>query len=158
MPIFVAVIGSRDSGKSTIIKSLTGCLNNSFRGTVSDLASKTSVEVIASSPQERAMSLAELRAHLKTAAKPSFTGIVCALQPSQTTKRLSMKNVLTEAQIRGFTIYAFVLDPPRQGSVHPAANVTSRLAALGLKYTTLDARQFAHLNAVVINKKSKIIR
>jgi energy-coupling factor transporter ATP-binding protein EcfA2 len=158
MPIFVAVIGSRDSGKSTIIKSLTGCLNNSFRGTVSDLASKISVEVIASSPQERAMSLADLRAHLKKAAKPSFTGIVCALQPSRPNKRLSMEDVLTEADAKGFTIYAFVLDPPRQGPAHLAANVTSRLAALGLKFTTLDARRFAHLNAVDINKKSKIIR
>lgn len=156
MRIFVAIIGGRNAGKSTIIKSLTGCPSGQYRGSVQDHATKKSIEIIGSSPQEQAMSRATLRTILKQAAGNALcNGIVCALQPKKTRTRLSMEDVLQEALSQGFKVYAYVLDPDRAGSQN-SATVLTRLKTVPVKVRTLDARRFAQINAATINKQTKI--
>ncbi|WP_198389559.1 hypothetical protein [Burkholderia ubonensis] len=156
MQIFIAIIGGRNAGKSTIIKSLTGCPSGQYRGSVQDLVTKKSIEVIGSSPQEQAMSRADLRAILKRAAGNALcNGIVCALQPKKTRTRLSMEDVLQEALAYGFKVHAYVLDPDRSGS-HSPPTVLTQLKTAQVKVRTLDARRFAQINAATINKHTKI--
>lgn len=61
MKPFIAVIGSANSGKSTVIKSLTGCKNGTFRGVIHDNLTGKQVFVCAASPQEMKISDAQRR-------------------------------------------------------------------------------------------------
>jgi len=157
MHTFVAIIGSRNSGKSTIIKSLTGCPTGQFRDTVGDAATGRSIFVVGSSPQEVALPLLKLRKILKQAANdPLCNGVVIALQPTFPSKRLSMEQVFSEATAHNFTVFAYVLDPEHSGASGQTAGVNFRLAHIGVKARVLDARRFAHINAAAINARAKI--
>lgn len=154
---FVAIIGHRNSGKSTIIQSLTGCPRRGGRDTVVDTASGRTIEVLVSSPQEDAISLAELRRLLAAAKRSELcNGIVCALQPSMPTKRLSLDKVLEEAAAAGFRLSVFVLSRGRNGSALGIASVLPRLPK-GVHPRPLDARRFAHVNAAIVNKYARIV-
>ena len=154
---FVAVIGNRDSGKSTIIRSLTGARTSQFRGKVMDKATSRTIEVIGSSPQENLLSLSDLRKILKGAASSSAcNGVVCALQPTNPRTRLSMERVLQEAIAQGFSVHAFILDPDYAGRAGQETVVTTRLSTIGVIPTRIDSQRFAHLNAAFINKRSRV--
>ena len=156
---FIAVIGNRNSGKSTIIRSLTGCPNSTFRGEVKDITTGESIHVICSSPQERPLTLQELRRILNAcAANRKCRGLVMAIQPTSPTKRLSMETIFQEVFSLGFfQSHAFTLAPGRvSGSPNTAAIVT-RLKPFKLKQIILDGGRFAMLNAQVINKRTHIV-
>lgn len=157
MPTFVAVIGSRNSGKSTIIRSLTGCPSGQYRGSVQDGSTGRAIEVIGSSPQEKALSLAQLRAILKRAAQNSAcNGVVCALQPTFPRERLSIEDVLAEALAQGFAVHTFILDPEHLGTTGNMNTVKPRLPKGISPPTALDARRFAYLNASIIHARTNI--
>lgn len=158
MQKFVAVIGNRNSGKSTVIRSLTGCPNSTFRGEVEDITTGESIHVICSSPQERPLTLQELRRILKACtAKRKCRGLVMAIQPTSPTKRLSMEVIFQEVAASGsFQSFAFVLAPGRTGGSPDTAAIAARLKPLKLKPFTLDGGHFAMVNAQLVNKRSRI--
>lgn len=157
MKPFIAIIGNRDSGKSTVIRCITGAKFGQFRGTVMDKTTSRSIEVIGSSPQERSLSLVELRTLLTKAANTATcNGVVCALQPTIPTKRLSMEQVLQEARAHGFHVYAFILDPEYSGATGHASIITLRLTNAGFTSRVVDGQRFAHINASMINGQTNI--
>jgi len=157
MKPFIAIIGSRNSGKSTIIRSLTGAKFGQFIGTIQDITTGREIEVIGSSPQESVLSLAELRKIIRKAASNSnCQGVVCALQPTLPTKRLSMEQVLKEAAASGMAVHAYILDPEYGGSTGHATAVAARLRSAGFSSRTLDGRRFAHINAATVNGHTRI--
>ena len=84
MKKLVVVIGYKNSGKSTIIQSLTGCPTKSFCDFVIDEDTKNSVFVIASSPQEDPMTEEKLHQILDSViAKGRCSGVVIAIQPTR---------------------------------------------------------------------------
>lgn len=156
MTVFVAIVGSRHSGKSTIIKSLTGCPSAKFRGTVSDIATRRTIEVICSSPQELPLTLAELQTILRRGAKKECNGVVCALQSTNPSKRLTLEQVLREAISFHYQVHTFVLDPEHGGLSGYMARVHTRLPSGALPPVALDARRFAHLNATIVHACTSI--
>ena len=157
MKPFIAIIGSRNSGKSTIIRSLTGAKFGQFRGSIQDQATLRTIEVIGSSPQEKAMLLQDLRKILKTATTmANCNGVVCALQPTRPTVRLSMEDVLQEARSHRFRVYAYILDPEYSGGTGHAAAIANRVQAAGFASQVLDGRRFAQMNAATINRQTRI--
>ena len=155
---FIAVIGNRNSGKSTVIKSLTGCQNSTFRGLVEDILTSHSIYVVCSSPQERTMTLQKLRKILKACSSASnCRGLVMAIQPTSPTKRLSMETIFQEvASGSAFRSHAFLLAPGRDGSVPNTTSITTRLKPFKLKPAILDGGRFSMLNAQIINKRTHI--
>jgi Fe-S cluster assembly ATPase SufC len=115
MKPFVAVIGDRKSGKSTIIRSLTGCPTGSFVGEVAEKVHGKKIYVIAHSLQEKEeLPKGEsLSAILKKVIKDNnILGIVIAIQPNNPTKKISMENIFRSAQkIGGFSFHTFVINP-----------------------------------------------
>lgn len=160
MQKFVAIIGQRNSGKSTVIKSLTGCPTNGHRGFVDDEESGKSIYVVCGSPQEAPEDLqdiAELQRILdKVASRDGCSGIVMAIQPSRPSVRLSMEDILSEVQLRKFKIHAYVLDPGRASNSVPLVDVNQRLQGLAIVAEPLDGRRFSHLNASIINAATQI--
>jgi ABC-type cobalamin/Fe3+-siderophores transport system ATPase subunit len=157
MQAFVAVIGGRNAGKSTIIKSLTGCQFSNTRDLVLDDATSRSIYVIASSPQEAGMSLAKLKGILSSVRRNTkCNGIVCALQPTVPTRRLSIEVILSEAFAHGFVVFPYVLDPSRSGPTGLVTRVAARMPHGVRAIHALDARRFAHINAATINSHSQI--
>ena len=157
MKPFIAIIGSRNAGKSTVLRSLTGAPFGQFRGTIHDPATGRQIEVIGSSPQEKAFSLADLRKVLRKATgSANCQGVVCALQPTIPTKRLSMEQVLQEAAASGMAVHAYILDPEYGGGTGHASSVAARVKSAGFVSRTLDGRRFAHINAAAVNGHTRI--
>jgi energy-coupling factor transporter ATP-binding protein EcfA2 len=154
---FVAIIGDRNAGKSTIIRCLTGVSTGSYRGTVTDGATGRTIEVIASSPQENRLSLAALRGILQKAKATNCNGVVCAIQPSQPRTRPSMEQILQLALTQGFAVHAYVLDPTYSGVMGNAASVRARTSKIGVALRVLDARRFGHLSAQAINRRTRVV-
>ena len=91
------------------------------------------------------MTLLELRKVLKAAVSTaSCNGVVCALQPTKPTVRLSMEVVLQEAKNHGLQVHAYILDPDYSGGTRQAANIESKVQAAGFAPIVLDGRRFAH--------------
>jgi energy-coupling factor transporter ATP-binding protein EcfA2 len=158
MKPFIEIIGSRNSGKSTIIRSLTGAKFGQFRGTITNNDTKRTIEVIGSSPQEMAMDMQELRRILKSAVRSAnCNGVVCALQPTRPTVRLSMEAVLLEAKKHGLQVHAYILDPDYSGETGHSATIASRLQEDDFTCQVIDGRKFAHQNADEINEKTHIV-
>jgi len=158
MPKFVAVIGQRNSGKSSIIKSLTGCPKSTFRGFVQDRATGRSIYVVCSSPQEQPLTLAALR---KIIAKCQTTrnchGIVMAIQPTVPRVRLSLEGIFQELAISAkFQSSAFVLDPGYDGTASGYSGIAARLSNYPCQCSRLDGRRFAQINAATINAATQI--
>lgn len=160
MQKFLGIIGQRNSGKSTLIKSLTGCPTNSYRGFVVDEHSGRSIYVVCGSPQEdpgKLRDLDELKGILdEVASREGCIGIVMAIQPSQPSIRLSMDEIFQEVQRRKFQIHSYVLDPGRGGNTTPVAAVNTRLKPFGVVSTSVDGRRFAQLNAEFVNSVTHI--
>lgn len=148
---FIAVIGGRKAGKSTVIQSLTGCPGRNFRGEVREPATNQTIHVIASSPQENPLSRSELRAALRQAANDAnCRGFVIALQPAYRGKNIRMKEVFQEvSKIQQFDLVGFVIDPPYNPTPSNlgVAAVRGQLLPLNTKLKKLDGRRFVHSNA-----------
>ena len=160
MQMFVAIIGQRNSGKSTVIRSLTGCPTNSYRDFIVDDQSARSIYVSCGSPQEdprRLQDLEELKHTLdQVSSREGCSGFVMAIQPSRPNVRLSMEQIFSEVRGRNFQVCAYVLDPGRNNNQVPFEAVSERLAAFGIVPTPLDGRRFAQLNALLINSVTHI--
>lgn len=164
---FITVIGNRNAGKSTIIVSLTGCRNRSFRGMVEDRLTMESIYVIACSPQEKALEkegyvdLDAFRIILnQVIQEENCRGLVMAIQPIRPTRRPSLEAIIQEVQSRNvFEPYLFVLepgrnDPPEAQGILAEVNQRLRNTGIGLVAQGLDGRRFAFLNARQINQVS----
>lgn len=158
---FVAIIGSRNAGKSTVIKSLTGCPNNSFRDFVEDQHTGHSIFVSCGSPQENSIglrTLPELQSVLqRVIARDGCRGVVMAIQPSFPYAKLTMEGILAEAQRLKFKVSAYVLDPEHGPKPGTLSHVVQRLTQLRIVPLPLDGRRFAHLNASHINAATSIV-
>lgn len=94
MKPFIAVIAKATSGKSTIIKTLTGCGRSNYRGFLKDNLTAETVLVICSSPQEEALTLSELRDLInQAAADTKCRGVVIAIQPTRPNKQRRLRTV-----------------------------------------------------------------
>jgi predicted kinase len=158
---FVAVIGYRNSGKSTIIRSLTGCESRSFIGEVQDNEANLSIFVHAPSPQERGkVDKKVFENYLQKAKKGQrIQGLVFAIQPTIPNRRLSMEEMFSLARQGGFECYAFILEDPYKGKrIENFENIKSRVldSAPDARVFALDGRRFAVLNAETIRSLSRL--
>ncbi len=159
MKQFVAVIGNRNSGKSTVIKSLTGCSSSSYRGFVHDDGTKRRIYVICSSPQELKLNPSKFRKIIEACVSDSFCqGLVMAIQPTHPTKRLSLEGIIAEVSSSGaFQLNAFLLNPGRKKPHPNTLEIVSRLKRISVRPEVLDGRRFSHINATIINRKTHIV-
>ncbi len=159
MKPFIGVIARGKSGKSTIIKSLTGCGSSNYRDFLKDNLTGETILVICGSPQEEQLSLVKLRELLKLAADdPNCRGVVIAIQPTRPRTRLSMEQIF-DAVINcgGFQLNAFVLDPERNGEPANTEVIVSRLSQFDPRIQKLDGQRFAGINARIINDATSVV-
>jgi energy-coupling factor transporter ATP-binding protein EcfA2 len=150
---FVAVIGSPSAGKSTIIQSLTGAPHKTYSGFIKDRNSGFEIDVIAASPQEKPMSIAQVRARLRsTKKKANVAGLVMAIQPKNSRTRARMEDIFDAAKQEGYLIFGFAISPSYRPSqqAHSLSEVRRRLRAVGLAPYLLNGKRFAHINAAII--------
>jgi Fe-S cluster assembly ATPase SufC len=157
---FIAVIGGRKAGKSTVIQSLTGCPKRGHRGMVTDLTINKSIYVIASSPQEQGLEYELFKGILnRVVNEDSILGMVMAIQPTKPVKRLSLEDIFREVQSTGkLASTAVILHPPyKKSKSSPDPNVVrKRLKALNIDLHELDGRRFAHLNAATVRQLAQM--
>ncbi len=149
MKPFIAVIGTRNAGKSTVIRSLTGCPTKSWRDVVKDKSTGRGIYAIASSPQEDPLDRERFREIVEQVARDeSILGLVMAVQPSWPATRLSLEDIFQIVQGR-LSPTAVMLHPPYNdnGASPPAQSVQARLKPFGVTLIVLDGRRFAYLNA-----------
>jgi predicted kinase len=162
---FIAVVGYANSGKSTIIKSLTGCKDSSYIGLVQDREINLAMFVHAPSPQEHsATGEKEFINYLKNVKNESLIlGMVIAIQPTLARKRIQMDLMFSLAAQYGFECYAFILEYPynpyRGQKIGNFVNIRDRILKCdpNAKVFPLDGRRFALLNADSIRSLSRII-
>jgi len=147
MKPLIFVIGGADSGKSTIISSLTGCKHHSYKGKVEDKSTEKIIYVICSSPQEETVADKKYKEALDDVPiNPHIIGLVVA---ARSTKYL--ETIITLAQEKkGFKIYPFLIT---SGYEHTNTNIKQVRAILHrchIRPHTLDGRRFAFLNAAEI--------
>lgn len=152
MKPFVGVIGNAKSGKSTVIRSLTGAPSTSFRGYMRNRKTGETILVFASSLQEDHMELYKFRNRIQRAVRNNkCRGIVCAIQPTYPTKRNSLEDILGEAtKFTELEPYAFLINPGHgmNAQVYRAtAEVTNRLKPFGVELHRLDGNRFPLQNA-----------
>ena len=70
MKPFIGIIGYANSGKSSIIASLTGCLPSTYHGYVYDKKNDQSIWVYSSSPQENPVDKSQFEYRLKAVSQP----------------------------------------------------------------------------------------
>jgi hypothetical protein len=159
--VFIAVIGGAKSGKTTIVRSLTGC---SFgwpkKGDfVIDRVDGRKIFVIDKSPQESSLSEKGFKKALgRCAREASAVGMVVAMQPTEPTSRLSMEEIFEAVSAHRFSPLALVLDPGYNGQTNGRSTkeIRRRLNRFGVVVKRLDGRHFAHLNARRIRKIARI--
>jgi energy-coupling factor transporter ATP-binding protein EcfA2 len=163
---FIAVIGYGGSGKSTIIRSISGAPATRFKNDfIVDISTHNSVYVFPNSPQEdRGFQENEFRSILERVREQNqCSGIIMAIQPIRPYRQnewKSMENILRIIQdLDYFDIFAFLLSPPRNGEEVDVQGIQYRLNGLGvqLQEPLLDARRFAHFNARLIQEITGII-
>jgi hypothetical protein len=159
---FVAVIGRARSGKTTVVRSLTGCSTGWPREGqfVVDRLNGRSIYVIDKSPQETGLEKKEFaRALSRCARRGSLVGIVVTVQPTEPRSRLSMEDMFeTVSRNKRFSAMPIVLDPGYDTSANPTLKneVQKRLNQFGVSVVRLDGRRFSHLNARRIRRLAKM--
>jgi predicted kinase len=154
---FVAVIGPPKSGKSTVIRSLTGM--NGIYGYIVDRSTGLKIYFHARSPQEHAPedeeTFKELLEDLSHDKK--VQGIIFAVQPTTPRKRLSMDKMFELTKNAGLENYAFVLDAPYNEASVDFDEVKGRVIGIDplAHVFKLDGRRFAILNAEAIRALSR---
>jgi GTPase Era involved in 16S rRNA processing len=169
MKKFVAIVGRANSGKSTIIGSLTGCKNHSTTNPVVDQTTQQKIFVIPSSPEEKELTWVDTESSPertlnfdgildKVIRDPFYLGIVMAIQPTYRGTRLRMEEILTKIRDTGaFSTFAIILDPPYTTPGVSHTNETNKVSIslknLGVgKIMVLNGGRFAHLNACEIQR------
>jgi energy-coupling factor transporter ATP-binding protein EcfA2 len=161
MKEFVAVIGERNSGKSTIIVSLTGCKGITYQGKVFEANTHENVYVMASSPQESGMKLIRLvKILLDVLSDPLCRGLVMAIQPTDAQIRLSLKKILTViCRIGGYNQHLFVIDPHYNNTIVSQRALSKHNSQLSVISSAimLDGRRNALKSANDINNITHIM-
>jgi ABC-type dipeptide/oligopeptide/nickel transport system ATPase subunit len=162
MKAFVAIIGGRNSGKSTVITSITGCKSRSFEGVVRDRTTNKGIMVIASSPQESLLSRRNFNDIIsQTVEDESIGGLLMAIQPSNPRVKMSMEEIFkTVRETSRFKSYSIIIDPAYENASleDSSMDVRSRLKRIGEKSVkVVDGRRFAHLNAIEVAKFTKLL-
>jgi energy-coupling factor transporter ATP-binding protein EcfA2 len=157
---FIAVIGNSNSGKSTIIQSLTGCKNHSIRDWVIDKREGNWLWVVCSSPQETPMSVNELKRIIREAVgKAKCVGLIVAIQPNSPKSRLSMEDVFVAVDVSGaFENYAYVISKGYEGNSRSFAETQDRVHGVSrnTEVYEIDGRKFAFQNASFIRASSEL--
>ena len=173
---FIAVIGNENAGKSTIIVSLTGSPNRSFKGKIDGNLNNSSkyIYVIACSPQEHKLEDNSISKQDEMQAfqsiindvihKENSIGLVMAIRPTplNPTIRLSLEDIIQKVRnTNAFESYLFVLQPDRNNSpesqqIKDAINSRLRYINADIVAQELDAKKFAFLNAQEINQASHL--
>jgi ABC-type branched-subunit amino acid transport system ATPase component len=160
MKKFVAVIGPAESGKSTIIQSLTGCKTKSFNGFVQDNSTHNRVYVIASSLQESGMKKNEFLNILRRVGRDAgCSGIVVAIQLSEPWKRMSMEETFDIINKFGsFRIILYVLNQTYDNKKNIFKTMFRGRYNSKREPRLLNAKRFSFFNAKIIQRTSKILR
>jgi len=107
-------IGWANSGKSTLIRGISGCNTKGFQGFIKDTVRKRSLYIISSSPQESGMSEDEYKNAIQEAYRDGrCRAILLAIQPTEPTVHLSLEDCVRIARAhRQFEITAFLIAHP----------------------------------------------
>ena len=158
MKPLIAIVGVRGSGRSSIIRCLTGAPSDGFRGYITSRDTRESILVLASSPWEARVDPAELTRTLSEAVSdPACRGIVCALQPDS--PRLAVVEHLAAKE--HLETHVFLVNPPRGGTeANPAASreLDRRLGRFGVLIHSLDGNLFPFRNATTIESMTALYR
>lgn len=152
---FVAVIGHRRSGKSSIIRALTGVRGQRSPEHVEDVSTGKWIHVISHSPEECPLPDRQFRNVLNMVANSRLArGVVIALQPNHPSRRQSIEDIFRVAKTYRFSFRVFVIETPYEGNSRGTdpAEIEKRLTSVGVnvRVQSLDARRFAHINAAAI--------
>ncbi len=161
MKPFIGVIGLRESGKSSVIQSLTGARSAGFRGYIQNRETSESIYVFTSSPQEDPIALAEFKRRIRSAAnKKGCRGIVCAIQPNKPRIRICLEDIYQAVTtVGGLKPYAYLINPShREGAASTSltAEVTQRLQASNVMPHLLNGNRFPFQNATIIEKATNL--
>jgi predicted kinase len=162
---FVAVVGYADSGKSTVIQSLSGCNNHSTNEKIRDASVGLCIYVLAPSPQELpVIGEEDFTSILQDVTRDeTCQGVVAAIQPTLPTKRLSMEKMFDLARKFRFESFAYVLEFPfckgkkLEDRIGNLENIKTRILGIDseAKVFPMDGRRFACLNADLIREPLK---
>jgi len=161
MKPFIGIIGQRESGKSSVIRSLTGVPSSGFRGYIRNRETGESIYVFASSPQEDPIDLADFKHRIRAAKnQKGCRGIVCAIQPNRPRVRISLEDVYKVVKAtNGLRAFAFFINPghgARSASSDLTADVTQRLQNFRTKPHLLNGNRFPYQNATAIEKATNL--
>src|ERR1043165_5180896 len=158
---FIGIIGRGESGKSTIIRSLTGCRTLNFSGEVlanTNSGETKSVYVIAHSPQETGLDEDELATIIREVIDNSnCLGIVIAIQQRHTRTRLSIADIFRLAKDTNmFDCYAAIINPSFNEAINDVNQIQN---LLGDQVQTLivDGRRFAIISAEDIRQVTGLL-
>ena len=149
MKPLILVIGSTKAGKSTIISSLTGCKNHSYKGEVKDKSTKKEIYVICSSPQEENAAKNKYKKALDDV--PTNSHVIALVVAARATRYL--ETIISDAQdTEEFNIYPFLITSGYDSTNTHVDQALAIFQRRNIKHYVLDGRRFAFLNAAKINK------
>lgn len=151
----VAIIGHRNSGKSSIIRALTGVYGDRVPEIVKDRSTGKWIYVVSHSPEECPLPEKEFLKLMRAASHDRLClGVVIALQPNNPWKRLSMERVFELVKPYKFTFRAFAIATPYKATSRGSdpTEIEQRIARvrINVRVLSLDAQRFAHINAAAI--------
>lgn len=167
--IFVGVVGNKNSGKSSIIQSVTGCKSPIYNDFIYDNSTNESIYVCCHSPQELIFNysgsvnieaIEELVENLKS--KKNCRGLIMALQPNNPRIKPSIEdvyNVVTRNASGFSSFYCFVVEPGYINSPSIINDVGQRLSSVGLTQPPIpiSGEEFPFKSATKINNTSSLI-
>ncbi|MFA6357388.1 MAG: hypothetical protein WCY09_01785 [Candidatus Omnitrophota bacterium] len=169
MKKFIAIIGYSKSGKSAIIRSLTGCggkrTGNFFRDLRVYIMENLTVNplrrlyVIPDSFQENPKAtISQLWRFLRAVLEDRHAlGVVMAIQPTDSKKRIRIEQIFSLLRrIGGFEIRSFVINPGRNNNGVIPRDMQNRLD-LNIEPFSLNARNFTYFNARIIQQRTNIL-
>ena len=150
MKAAILIIGPGNSGKSTIIRSLSGIKSSQWEKII-DKKTNKSMFVISSSPQENGnINDIFLEKELEEVYKDDKSlGIIIAIQPTKPRLRLSIEVVISLLKKHKImNIHPFIIFPSYKGKDAEIDRIVKRLQAIGINsHTILDGRRFSFINA-----------
>ncbi|MFQ2014898.1 hypothetical protein ACK336_16880 [Aeromonas veronii] len=165
---FLGVIGNRNSGKSSIIQSLSGCRTANYRDYMYGVPGQ-SIYVCCSSPQEKAFefnnsqdlaAISAVMTQVVSRASSGCRGMVMAIQPNNPRSRPSMESIFHQAVSAGFTdLYAFVVDPGYASSfaIFPSVNQRLKNTGVSAHISQISGANFPFVNATTINSITSFV-
>ncbi|MGQ0548178.1 MAG: hypothetical protein ACT4PY_00695 [Armatimonadota bacterium] len=124
---------------------------------MTDLSTRRSLYVIASSPQEDPLGPDKFKEIVeRVLSDDSILGLVMAVQPSRPRARLSLEDIFEVVQGKLSPIAVMLHPPYKNGASPPPQSVQARLNPLGVTLTILNGQRFSYLNARDIRKLAAI--